>query len=91
MIDFISRDKREFLLAHPSVKKDIQDFAFLYLRNRTLYELLIVDSQFNTITSKKSELINRRSTDPFLLKATQGGELTQRLRNLEAFFDLLQK
>jgi len=86
MIDFISRDKRGFLLAHPSVKKDIQDFALLYLRNRTLYELLIVDSQFNTITSKKSELINRRSTDPFLLKATQDGELITEIEKSGSFF-----
>src|SRR5512139_1883536 len=63
MIDFISRDKREFSLNHPSFKQDIQNFARLYLRSKDLHELLIVDRQFDTITSKKSELINKRSDD----------------------------
>jgi signal transduction histidine kinase len=85
MIDFISRDKTEFSLNHPFVKKDIQDFARLCLTSKGLSELLIVDRQFNTITSKRSERVNRRSTDPFLLKATQDGELLTEIEKSESF------
>jgi signal transduction histidine kinase len=61
-------------LNHPSVKKQIQDFAHLYLRDKGFYECLIVDDQFNIIASKKPEWINTQSTDPLLKKAIQGGE-----------------
>ena len=74
-MDFISKDKKEFVLNDPLVKRDIQNLARLYLREKGFYELLIVDPQFNIIVSKKSELINRRSTDAFLQKAVLSGEL----------------
>jgi signal transduction histidine kinase len=75
IIDFMSRDKKEFTLNHPHSKKQIQDFVHLYLREKGFYEVLIVDDQFNIIASKRSELMNSRSTDPFLRKAVQTGEL----------------
>jgi two-component system NtrC family sensor kinase len=85
IIDFLSRDKKEFALNHPLVKKDIQDFAHIYLREKGFYELLIVDDQFNIVASKKSELINRRSTDPFLKRAIQTGELSAEIEKSGSF------
>ena len=85
IMDFISKDKKEFALNHPLVKKEIQDFAHLYLREKGFYELLIVDHQLHIIASKKSELINRRSTDPFLEKAIQGGELSAEIEKSGSF------
>ena len=85
VMDFISKDKKEFALSHPRVKKEIQDFAHLYLKDKGFYELLIVDHQFNIIASKKPELINRRSTDPFLEKAIQGGELNAEIEKSGSF------
>jgi len=75
IIDFVSRDKKEFALDHSITKKEIQYFVQMYWKGKGFYELLIVDPQLNIIASKKSELINRRSTDPFLQKAIQSGEL----------------
>ena len=85
IIDFLSRDKKEFALNHPLVKKDIQDFAHIYLREKGFYELLIVDHQLNIITSKKPELVNRRSTDPLLEKAVQAGELSAEIEKSASF------
>ena len=85
IMDFMSRDKKEFALNHPLVKREIQDFVHLYLRGKGFYELLIVDHQLNIIASKKSELINRRSTDPFLEKAIQGGELSAEIEKSGSF------
>jgi len=75
IMDFISRDKKEFALSHPLVKKEIQDFVHLYLREKGFYELLIVDHQLNVIAGKKPELVNKPYTDPFMKKAIQTGEL----------------
>ena len=85
IMDFMSRGKKEFALNHPVVKREIQDFARLYLRQKGFYELLIVDDQFNIIASKKSELINGRSSDPFLRKAVQTGELSAEIEKSGSF------
>lgn len=85
IMDFISKNKKEFALNHPLVKKEIQDFVDLYLREKGFYELLIVDHQLNIIASKKPELVNRRSTDPFLEKAVQAGELSAEIEKSGSF------
>jgi len=75
LIDFISRDKKEFTLDNSLAKKEVQYFVQVYVKNKGFHELLIVDPQFNIIVSKKSGLINTRSTDPLLQKAIKSGEL----------------
>ncbi len=85
IMDFISKDKKEFALNHPLVKKEIQDFVHLYPGGGGFYELLIVDRQSNIVASKQSELINRRSTDPLLEKAIQEGELSAEIDKSGSF------
>jgi hypothetical protein len=46
---------------------------------------LIVDKGLNIIASKKPALINRRSADPFLEKAIQGGELRAEIEKSGSF------
>ncbi len=75
VIDFISKDKNEFSLNHPLVKKEIRDFVQIYLKEKNFSQFLIVDDQSTIIASQKAEWINRRSTDPSLEKALQTGEL----------------
>jgi hypothetical protein len=85
IMDFMSRDRKEFALNHPMVKREIQDLIDLYLRKKGFHELLIVDHGLNIIASKKSALINRRSTDPFLEKAIQRGELSAEIEKSGSF------
>jgi signal transduction histidine kinase len=47
----------------------------MYAKEKGFYELLIADPQFNIIVSKRSELINRRSTDSLFQMAIRSGEL----------------
>ncbi len=91
IMDFISRDKKEFELNHPLVKQEIQNFVRLYLRGKDFYELLVVDRQSNIIVSKKSELINSRSDDPFLEKAIQKGELSAEIEKSGSFLSTQYK
>jgi two-component system NtrC family sensor kinase len=74
IIDFISRDKKEFALDHAMTRKELQNFVQMYAKGKGFYGLLIVDPQLNILVSKKSELINRRSNDPFLEKSIQSGK-----------------
>ncbi len=85
IIDFISRDKKEFTLNHPLIRRDIQDLARLYMRRKGLDELLIVDHQLNTIASRKAEMLDRRSADPFLQRAIQEGELIAEVQKTGTF------
>jgi hypothetical protein len=85
IMDFMSRDRKEFALNHPIAKREVQDLTDLYLRKKGFRELLIVDPGLNIIASKKSALINRRSTDPFLEKAIQGGELSAEIEKSGSF------
>ena len=91
IVDFILKDKKDFALSDPPVKKEIQDFVRLYLKEKGLYEFLIVDYQFNIIASKKSDVINRRSTDPVLEKAVQAGEVSAEIENSGSFLSASYK
>ena len=73
IMDFMSRDKKEFPLDDPLIKKEVQDFVRAYIREKGFYELFIVDHQLNLIASKKPEVANRPSTDLLLKKAIETG------------------
>jgi len=85
IVDFISRDKKEFTLDHPLVQNEVQDFVHIYTKEKGFYELLIVDHQLKTIASKKPELVNKPSTDPFMKKAIQTGELSAEIEKSGTF------
>jgi two-component system NtrC family sensor kinase len=86
IMDFISRNKKDFKLDHPSVQNEIQDFIRAYSKEKGFYELLIVDHQLNIIGSKNSELVKRRSNDPFMKKTLQTGELSAEIEKSGTFF-----
>jgi signal transduction histidine kinase len=91
IIDFISRDKKEFTLDNSITKKEVQNFVLIYGKGREFYELLIADPRLNIIASKKSGLINTRSTDPLLQKAIQSGELRAEIEKSGNFLSTYYK
>ena len=91
ILDFISRDKKEFILDNPLVKKEIQDFVHIYVKEKGFYELLIVDPQLNMIASKKGGLVNRLSTDPMMKKVIQTGELSAEVEKSGTFLSTYYK
>jgi signal transduction histidine kinase len=91
IMDFISRDKKEFTLSHPLVQNEVQDFVRLYIKEKGFYELLIVDHQLKIIASKKPEWVNKPSTDPFMKKAIQTGELVAEIDKSGIFLSTFYK
>ncbi|MGA2318906.1 MAG: ATP-binding protein [Thermodesulfobacteriota bacterium] len=77
--------KKELTLDHPLVQNEVQDFVHIYTKEKGFYELLIVDHQLKTIASKKPELVNKPSTDPFMKKAIQTGELSAEIEKSGTF------
>ena len=85
IMDFISRDKKEFPLDDPLIKKEVQDFVRTYIKEKGFYELFIVDHQLKLIASKKPELANRPSTDLLLKKAIETGGLSVEIEKSGTF------
>jgi uncharacterized protein YoxC len=43
IVDFIARDRKDFSIIHPLVKKEIQDFIHIYAKEKSFYDLVLVD------------------------------------------------
>lgn len=59
VMDFISRERREFSLSHPLDQRTLQEFVRLYMNERGLDDLVILDVDSNVVISKKPELIGK--------------------------------
>jgi signal transduction histidine kinase len=91
ILDFMSREKKEFTLDSPLVKKELQDFVTIYVKEKGFYELLIVDTQLNMIASKKQGGVDKPSTDPLLKKVIQTGELSAEIEKSGTFLSTQYK
>jgi len=76
MMDFMSRDKKGFTLDHPLVQNEIQDFVRIYTKEKSFYELMVINHQLIIIASRKQGLINKISNDPRMKKAIETGEMS---------------
>ncbi len=85
LLDFMARDKKGFTFDNPLVRKEVQEFVRIYVKEKGFYELLIVDPQLHIIASKKPEWIDKPSTDLFMRKAIQTGEVKAEIEKTEAF------
>jgi two-component system NtrC family sensor kinase len=85
IMDFMSRDKKEFPLDDPFIKKEVQDFVRAYVREKGFYELFIVDHQLNLIASKKPELANKPSSHLLLKRAIETGEMSVEIEKSGTF------
>ena len=69
VIDFLVRERKEASLTHSAVQQDILDFVRLFIKERALYEFLIVDPELRIIASRNKERVNQRTTNERLKKA----------------------
>jgi signal transduction histidine kinase len=91
IIDFISRDKKKFILDHPLVREEVQDFVHIYIKEKAFYELLVVDDQLNLIARKKGEPSRQVTPDSSLKKAIQTGELSTDIEKSGTFLSTSYK
>jgi signal transduction histidine kinase len=91
IIDFISRDKKQFVLDHPQVREELQDFVHIYIKEKGFYDLLVVDDQLNLIAKKKGELSHHTIHNSSLKKAIQTGELNTDIEKSGTFLSTSYK
>jgi hypothetical protein len=86
IIDFMVRERKEVSLSHPAVQQEIQEFARLFMKERGLHDLLIVDPELRIIASRNTELVNQRSSNEVIKKAIQLGQLHKDVETSGGFF-----
>lgn len=79
MMDFMSRDKREFTLDQPLVQNDTQEFVRIYTKQKPFYELMVINRELKVIASKKPELISKVLANPSAKKAMETGEMSAKI------------
>ncbi len=85
IIDFVSRDKKDISLNHPDLKKEIQEFARLYIQERGFYDLVVTDQDLKVITSKKAEWMDKSYPNELMKKAIQSGEMNNEIEKSGGF------
>jgi hypothetical protein len=85
IIDFVSRDKKEMSLNHPHLKKEVQEFAHLYIKERGFYDLVVTDQDLKVITSKKIEWVDKTYSNELMKKTIQSGEMNNEIEKSGGF------
>ena len=75
IIDFISRDEKDVSLAHPLMKKEIQDFVNIYGKGQRFYDLVITDPELKVIASKRPELTDKSYSNDILKNSITSGQI----------------
>jgi len=73
IIDFMLRDKKDLPLSHPILKKEIQNFAQIYITEKGLYHLIITDPYQKVIASPEKELLDKDYQNLLLKQSIQSG------------------
>ncbi|MEW6377605.1 MAG: ATP-binding protein [Thermodesulfobacteriota bacterium] len=85
IIDFMFRDKKEFSLDSLLIKKEVQDFAHIYIREKGFYELVIVDHQFKVIASKRQALVDKPYGNNLMKNSIQSGRFNHEIEKSGSF------
>jgi hypothetical protein len=87
-IDVMIKNKKDFSLGQPQVKKDLQEYIFYYLKERGLYDLLITDSELKIIASKKIDWIDKHYANDLMKKSIQSGQFHTEIEKSRGFLSM---
>ena len=85
IIDFMARDKKEFSLTSLFLKKEIQDFVRRYIKERGLYDLVIVDHGLKIVASKRTELVEKSYSDDLMKTSVSSGQVNYEIEKSGGF------
>jgi len=91
IVDFISRDRKEFSLNHPTFREEIQEFIQIYLREKGYYDLLITDQELRVIASKRMERLGQTHSNDYLRRSIQTGQLQPQIEHTGGFLTTTYK
>jgi len=85
IIDFLSKENKGISLNHPHLKKEIQDFVRLYIKEKGFYDLVITDQELKVIARKKIELVDQSYSNDLMKKTIQSGEINTEIEKSGSF------
>jgi two-component system NtrC family sensor kinase len=85
IIDFIYQNKKEISLNHPNLKKEIQEFARIYLKQKGFYDLVITDPELKVIVSKQKEWSDKSYSNELMKKTIQSGQMNTEIEKSGGF------
>ena len=86
VIDFMFRDRKELSLDDPSIKKEIQDFVRIYIKEKGFNELLVVDHRLKVIASKRPEGVDRQYPNEEMRESIRSGQSHNEIEKSGTFF-----
>lgn len=73
ILDFMARGRETFSLGDPAVQKEIQDFAQIYIKEKGLSDLVVLDQEMRAIAGKGGESLGQSYSNEPMKKALQSG------------------
>ena len=90
-IDFITRERKEFTLDHPLMKKGIQDYVHLYARRRGIQELMVLDHGMKVVASERPELLDTPYSGEKVKEAIRTGQIQTKIEKTGRFISVEYK
>jgi len=91
ILDFMMRDKRDYSLKDPEVRKEVSDFVRLYSRDKGFDELVVADEQMKVIVSKRVELAGKEYSEGLLRKSIESGQFHHQIEKSGGFWSVHYK
>ena len=70
---------KEISLNHPHLKKEVQDFTRIYIKERGFYDLVVTNQDLKVIASKKIEWVDKNYSHELMKKTIQSGEMNNEI------------
>jgi len=88
ILDFLLKDRRDTSLQDPEIKKELRDFARLYLRDKGFHDLVITDQEGRVVVSKRMELTEGIYSVDSLKQVVESGQFQSKIEKSGAFWSV---
>jgi len=85
IVDFMARGRETFSLSDPAVQKEIQDFARIYIKEKGLSDLSVLDQEMRAIAGKGGESLGQSYSNEPMKKALQSGLIGSEIKKSGSF------
>ena len=85
IVDFMARGRETFSLGDPTVQKEIQDFAQIYIKEKGLSDLVVLDQEMRAIAGKGGESLGQFYSNEPMKKVLQSGLIGSKIKKSGSF------
>jgi signal transduction histidine kinase len=91
MIYFMLRDEGDLSLAQPLIKSKIQDFIQIYVKEKGVYDLVVVDHELKVIASMRPELADMVFPKDMMRNSIHSGQMNTTVEKTGGFLSTQYK